>query len=176
VTFTAGLDVGRKRDRSVLTFLDGPELHHIVKFEGMPFEEQADIVAYAAGVNRAAVYVDNTGLGVGMVDLLRSRGVRVVPVDINSGRFTIRPNGGVSVGHDVLFGIVRAFITGPEFRVRPACPYNADLKDELKQLVGTYTGTGKLHAAARHGHDDFAFSFALAVLNHVLTRGRRHGA
>jgi hypothetical protein len=174
--FTAGLDVGRKRDRSVLTFLDGPELHHIVKLENTPFEEQADIIAYAVGVNKSVVYVDNGGMGVAMVDLLRSRGARVVPVDITSGGLTIRPSGGISVGHEVLFGLVRTFISEPDFRINPSCPYIVDLKDELKQLAGTFTSRRKLHAAARHGHDDFAFSFALAVLNFVLGRAYGNGA
>src|SRR4051812_16366603 len=110
MSFAAGLDVGRKRDRSVLTFFDGPELHHIVKFENTPFEEQADTIAYAVSVNKSVVYVDNGGMGVAMVDLLRSRGVQVVPVDITSGRLIIRPSGGISVGHDALFNIVRDFL------------------------------------------------------------------
>lgn len=173
MTFVAGVDVGRKHDRSVLTFLEGATLRNIAKFDNMPFEEQADIIAYALGANKAACCVDNGGMGVAMVDLLRSRGANIIPVDIVSGGLSIRAEGGLSVGHEALFGLVRTFITGPEFRIAPKCPYIPDLKEELKQLAGTYTKTGKLHAAAKTGHDDFAFSFALAVLNFTLVRRAR---
>jgi hypothetical protein len=165
----AGLDVGRRRDRSVLTFLEGPVLSHIWVGQDLSLVDQSDTVGYAASVRHATVYCDNTGLGVGMVDLLRVKRVLVVPVNITGGGGPLRgPDGSVSIGHEMLFDLVYRFITGPKFRIDPACPHVEELKNELKGLVGTWTPTGRLHVGAKQGYDDMAFSFALAILGLVL--------
>jgi hypothetical protein len=152
----AGLDVGRKVDRTALLVLDELRLVDCLLLEKMNFPRQ--LVALGDRLRRHSplqrVAVDATGVGLPVADVLAYHGFPVLAVHIGSGM----------ASHARLFGGLREAINGGDFSVAPDCPHRTLIKDELKALTGSYTPSGRgVHIAARQGHDDLAFALALAV-------------
>jgi hypothetical protein len=107
------------------------------------------------------VAVDATGLGVGVADQLAADGWPVLPVTIGAG----------AGSHTRLFGRLREVINSGRFSVAPECPHRALICSELKNLSGSYTPRGRVRVAASRGHDDAAYSLALAVLAWSVVHG-----
>jgi hypothetical protein len=112
------------------------------------------------------VAVDATGLGQGAADQLAADGWPVLPVTIGAG----------AGSHTALFGRLREVINSGRFSVAPECPHRGLIRDELKELSGSYTPTGRVRVAARRGHDDLAFGLALAVLAWSTAHGTQTDA
>lgn len=161
---TAGLDVGRTTDATVLMALRHLELVDALVIENKPFPEQFRLLGdRLRRHNPAAVAVDATGVGKAVADQLVVDGWPVIPYVIGSA------------GHLELFGLLRRTLHRPGFSVSRDCPHRARIRDELRQLGVGYTPRGQVHVAARSGHDDCCFALALALLAREHLRRGPHG-
>jgi hypothetical protein len=165
---TAGLDVGRRHDRTALLVLDGLRLVDCLMLADMPLPAQCRAVGDRLRSCRhlRMVAVDATGLGQGAADQLAADGWPVLPVTIGAG----------AASHTRLFGRLREVINSGHFSVAPECPHRALIRDELRNLSGSYTPRGRVRVAARQGHDDLAFGLALAVLAWSIAHGTQTDA
>jgi hypothetical protein len=171
----AGLDVGRRRDATVLSVLHGTELVELWKAVNCPMppvikEIHAKLIYHDVDY----LCVDASGLGLPVWDYLMAGNTgktEIIPVNFSSHSVKIGDDASISISHQALFVNLAAFIFGSSFSVRSGCPYVKEARDELKRLVPSFTKTGQLHVAANVGHDDFAFSLALAALARRLYHG-----
>src|SRR4051812_189719 len=93
----AGLDVGRKNDRSVLSILDDWRLVWVWKGDQVPFPRQVATIGSELVDWRAVIAcVDAAGMGAPVVDYLLSAQHPIVPVNISTGRLRVAPDNAIS--------------------------------------------------------------------------------
>lgn len=180
-----GLDVGRYTDRTALVGIDGAVVNEAHVLPGLPFREQADVLVPLLSRDCLCL-VDVTGLGVGLFEILRDRGLPVVPVTLGStalpkimhegDRSRVR---GVYVGKTYLIGRMLGLVNARALTVAPWCCNRDELRSELGELTIGYTRKGGLTTSARRGHDDLALALSLAILARTLSsrllRSATHG-
>jgi hypothetical protein len=189
VAISIGVDVGQRRDPTAVcvaeldrrTVAGRPEVHFLVRHLarlalGTPYPEivrrLGDLVARVArrSGGRPVMYVDATGVGQPVVDLLRERvwGGAVVPVTFTSGdRRTEKWDGSflrVSLGKSFMVSRLQAMLgTG-----RLHLPKTREAEALTEELLGyelRVDGNGHERAGAfRTGaHDDLATAVGLAA-------------
>src|SRR6188508_1859059 len=92
----AGLDIGRYTDRTALCVMDEAVVNELHIVPSVSFREQAEVLAPLMR-RLDLVAVDGTGMGLGLLELLRAMGLPVVDVIIGSGNGApriIRDGGG----------------------------------------------------------------------------------
>jgi hypothetical protein len=185
----AGLDIGRYTDRTALVVMDGVVVTEVHLLPSATFQIQAGILApLLARLDLAAV--DGTGMGLGLLELLRAADAPVVNVIIGGGQAAprlIRDGGGrdrpiraISVGKVHLLGRLLGLVHAREITVAPWCCNRAELKAELGELTASFTRRGGVSIQARRGHDDLALALSLATLardlaGQLLSRGDGDG-
>ena len=179
--------MGRYSDRTALCVLDEAVVTEAHLVPSLPFREQAAVLEPL--IRRLdLVAVDGTGLGLGLLELLRSMGLPVVDVIIGGGNGApkiIRDGGSrvvraVRVGKVHLLGRLLGLVHARELTVAPWCCHRDELKAELGMMAASFTRKGGLSIAARSGHDDLALALSLATLardlsSQILARGGEHG-
>jgi hypothetical protein len=186
----AGLDIGRHTDRTALVVMDESVVTEAHLVPSVSFREQAAVLApLLARLDLCAV--DGTGMGLGLLELLRSMHLPVVDVIIGGGHGApriIRDGGGgrgpvraLSVGKVHLLGRLLGLVHAREITVAPWCCNRDQLKAELGMMAASFTKKGGLSIQARSGHDDLALALALATLardlsSQILARGADDGA
>jgi hypothetical protein len=162
----AGIDVGRRVDRTAMAVLDDLRLVDVLVLSGVPFARQYQLLGDRLRHHGPhAVAVDSTGMGGPVAEQLEGQGWPVVPVSIG---------GAGAASHFELFSRLRWVINSGHFSVAKDCPWRGLMRDELKALRGSLTPVRarlRVEAAAGH-HDDLAFALALAVLARDRARGR----
>jgi hypothetical protein len=186
----AGLDVGRVTDKTALVVMDGVVVTEVHIVPSATFQAQADILAPLLA-RLDLVAVDGTGMGLGLLELLRAADAPVVNVIIGCGNAAprlIRDGGGnyrpvraISVGKIHMLGRLLGLVHAREITVAPWCCNRAELKAELGELTASFTRRGGLSIQARRGHDDLALALSLATLarelaGQLLSRGSDDGA
>jgi hypothetical protein len=185
----AGLDIGRYTDRTALVVMDSAVVTEVHLIPSAPFQVQADVlVPLLARLDLVAV--DGTGMGLGLLELLRAADAPVVNVIIGGGNAIprlIRDGGGqsrpvraISVGKVHMLGRLLGLVHAREITVAPWCCNRAELKAELGELTASFTRRGGLSIQARKGHDDLALALSLATLardlaEQLLARGDGDG-
>ena len=185
----AGLDIGRVTDRTALVVMDEVVVTEAHIVPSVTFREQAEVLAPLMA-RLELVAVDGTGMGLGLLELLRARGLPVVDVIIGGGNGApriIRDGGGrkrevraISVGKIHLLGRLLGLVHAREITVAPWCCNRDELKTELGLMSASFTKRGGLSIQARSGHDDLALALSLATLardlaSEILARGGEHG-
>jgi hypothetical protein len=186
----AGLDIGRFTDRTALCVMDTDVVTELHIVPSVSFREQAAVLAPLMR-RLDLVAVDGTGMGLGLLELLRAMGLPVVDVIIG-GRAgaprIIRDGGGnkravraISVGKIHLLGRLLGLVNAREITVAPWCCNRDELKAELGLMSASFTKRGGLSIQARNGHDDLALALSLATLardlsSQILARGASDGA
>jgi hypothetical protein len=186
----AGLDCGRYTDRTALVVMDGAVVTEAHIVPSVTFREQAQVLAPLMR-RLDLVAVDGTGMGLGLLELLRAMGLPVVDVIIGGGNGApkiIRDGGGnkravraISVGKIHLLGRLLGLVNAREITVAPWCCNRDELKAELGLMSASFTKRGGLSIQARSGHDDLALALSLATLardlsSQILARGSGDGA
>ena len=186
---TIGVDVGQKRDPTAVCVAEGDErevegrveVHYLVRHLerlplGTPYPEVADRIARITGRVRArtgenpTVYVDATGVGQPVVDLLRDqvRSGEVVPVWFTSGdrRTETWEDGGrrVSLGKAYMVSRLQALLGSGRLHLpktgeaealrRELAVYELRVDAQARETFGAFkTGT----------HDDLVTAMGLAA-------------
>lgn len=185
----AGLDIGRRHDRTQLLRLDPPRVRDITTLEGRRFADQARILApLIRGCELCAV--DATGLGIGLAEALEDQGLTILRVVIGAGEAVsdlksevapgarpakLFPGGGamearrysigsVVAGKGWLMTRIRAAMHRREALVSPDMEGRDVLLSELQRMVPKRTRTGYARLEASAGHDDTVTALALALL------------
>lgn len=151
-----GVDVGRKKDLTVLILLeeigDILWLREIRVLEKAPFHAQLDVLlAYARDPRVRRVAIDATGLGLMLAEELG----RLSPTQVEEVTFTN------TVKADLAPRVLRAF---QDRSVR--IPGLADLREDLHKVQKTVTAAGHVRYAGERdedGHSDRFWALALAL-------------
>ena len=169
----AGLDIGRFSDRTALVVMDDDVVNEAHIIPSLPFRDQAAILRPQLS-RLDIVAVDGTGMGLGLLELLRAMHLPVVDAIIGGGNGApriIRDGGGnkrgvraISVGKIHLLGRLLGLVHAREITVAPWCCNRDELKAELGLMSASFTKRGGLSIQARTGHDDLALALALATL------------
>jgi hypothetical protein len=185
----AGLDIGRYTDRTALAVMDEAVVTEVHIVPSVAFREQAQVLEPLMR-RLDLVAVDGTGMGLGLLELLRARDLPVVDVIIggrNGAPRIIRDGRGnkagvraISVGKIHLLGRLLGLVHAREITVAPWCCHRSELKAELGEMSASFTRRGGLSIQARKGHDDLALALSLATLardlsSQILARGGEHG-
>jgi len=175
----AGLDIGRHTDRTALCVMDADVVTELHIVPSVTFREQAAVLEPLMR-RLDLVAVDGTGMGLGLLELLRALGLPVVDVIIGGGNGApriIRDGGGnkrgvraIYVGKIHLLGRLLGLVNAREITVAPWCCNRDELKAELGMMAASFTKRGGLSIQARSGHDDLALALSLATLARDLSR------
>jgi len=191
---TIGVDVGQKVDPTAICVAehqrrDGREhvlIRHLARMPlGTPYPEVADEIAKvtrrveARTGGRPRVYVDATGVGQPIVDLLAERRVAIIPVYFTHGdrRAESRRPGGrrqVSLGKAYMVSRLQAMLQTQRIhlpRTREAQALAGELQDyEIRVDENANERYGAFRAGA---HDDLVTALGLAVVQGGNPAGRR---
>jgi hypothetical protein len=120
--------------------------------------------------NEVALYVDGTGVGTAVVEILRQQdairgmGARFKIVTITGGREVTRVSGGWHVAKGELVSVAQVALQRGRLNVAPALPEARTLRDELTTFEVTMTEAANATFSHRDGkHDDLVLATALAL-------------
>jgi len=145
-----GLDLAQKTDWMVGTVLDQEtgECLAMDRYQLLPWETQVERAASLAARFGANVFVDATGLGGPVVEMLQGRGVSVVPVTFTQDR-----------KQEMVQGLQLAIEKG-----EIALPYIAEAVAEAECFEAEVLSSGRVRYGSADGfHDDIVTSLGLAV-------------
>ena len=111
------------------------------------------------------VYMDFTGVGRPMFDIMRREGIpRLVPITITFQGGGANAAGGRSVAKLELVSRLQALMHTGALRMPDSLPLARTFRRELQEFRVSYTPVGNATFGAREGaHDDLVLSVALAV-------------
>jgi len=163
-----GMDVGRHFDQSVLLGLNDKTIEPIVVLHGMDFVSQAKIVKDKVG--DATVYIDITGLGRGLADiLLKINRVRIVPITIGFGDTVKRNPPGIWVGKQYLVSLVNMSLGHFKIGSSVSEPVRNEFKNQMRAMR-VKPGRVARFEGKSGTHDDLVIAYGLALLG-----GLSHG-
>lgn len=172
----AGLDVGRRHDRSALVRLcQAPEVGQSgaacrfsrikdVRLGHGPLPVQARILVPLLRPCLLTA-VDATGLGLGLAELLAEAGLPVLHVTIVRGWDVVSLEPGrCTAGKAWLVGRVNAALSERQLRCDPSAAGAETLRSELSTVIPKWKRSGAVAYEASAGHDDTVLALALALL------------
>lgn len=184
---TIGIDIGKSLDNTVCVVLETwrpepskpkerPELQHAVhRVEkvslGLDYREIVarivQTVEWAAPLGRCMLVVDASGVGAAVVDFLRSATTAQMRTVVFTGGDAESKDGsqGFRVPKRDILAPLRMVIDDGRITVAPDCPFQEDLRDQLKNMeykIAERSGHDT-YAAAGGGHDDCVMALALAT-------------
>lgn len=144
-----GCDLGKHRDYTVALALDAAgRVVDSRRFQHTEYTTQARLLAALAADYAAPIYLDATGVGDAVLDVLRGLGADVVPVRITR-----------DLKRQLMQNLQVAFECGAV--TVPECL--EVLMSELRAFSATYTPAGAIYSAPRGLHDDCVIALALAA-------------
>jgi hypothetical protein len=135
---------------------------------GLSYVEQAHQLAVLLGdpkLASAQVFVDHTGVGRPVSDILKSAGIRHTPITITGGQEVAqRDDGGWAVSKLLLISRLQAALHSGELKIPKALPESTAFVRELQEFRVAFSDAGNARFGARQGaHDDLVLAAALAV-------------
>lgn len=181
-SWVLGMDLAQKRDFTGLCALrmrrddDGAffELHAVERLPmRMPYPQQVQYVAQKVRQNPplagADLAVDQTGVGIAVVDMFRAANLplNVRAVQITGGSAVTRNEEGDywNVPKKELVGVTLKLVETHRLRMVPGLPYAETLKAELQAFNAKITAAGNetFGAWRERDHDDLVLAVALGV-------------
>jgi hypothetical protein len=184
VTEIAGLDLGQLQDHTALVLMHkraGPKgsIYQVTWMHRFPLGTAYPTICNTVSAwltrptwLRAPVVVDQTGVGVAVVDMLRGSPIagRVVPITITAGQaITVGAKENLVLEHYrvakiQLVGVLQALLGTGRLQIAAACPHAVDLTKELKHFKAKVTASGNesFEAWRERDHDDLVLGLALA--------------
>ncbi len=135
-------------------------------------EEVAKRVAVLCGntANEVSLYVDGTGVGTAVVEILQQQEVikampeRMKTITITAGREVTRVTDGWHVAKGELVSVAQVALQRGKLNVAPTLPEARTLRDELGTFEVTLTEAANATFSHRDGkHDDLVLATALAL-------------
>jgi hypothetical protein len=173
-----GADIGQAVDPSAIAVLEGFDVRHVERVPlGTSYPGVADRIAAVAKActdigtaTLATIAVDATGVGRGVVDLLRERGFEAIAATLTSGRHVRRSGSSLSIPRHAFFRPLEAAVEQNRLRVaRGGCPGSESLAGEL--LAVRRSGVAaQLEARGPDHHGDLLVAIALAMWGQALLR------
>lgn len=161
---SAGLDVGRRFDKTSLIAIEDTIFSRGMQIGGLRFREQAEFLAPILR-QYEHIFVDVTGLGIGLAEYIEDQGLKVVHVTIVPGnKIHIYSNLKISVGKEFLIYNLTSNISGMISEL------GQDIAIQLhKQLQNFVVKPGrKIKMEAKIGHDDLVLACGLALLGKIV--------
>lgn len=180
MTFIISLDPAQLRDWSALAVIDmqyrpqtrrfGYNLVAMARKQGLPYDQIVDWVAriyHKPEFNQAQppeLVVDSTGVGVAVVDMLHTKGLRLNAVTITAGESFTQTGSIFHVGKARLIGTFLGAFDGGKVNVNPNMPIWPQLEKEMLAYRAEISAQGRAKFEAEEGeHDDMIFALAQAV-------------
>jgi hypothetical protein len=149
-------------------------LHRVIHLERLPLQlpypGQAARVATVMGharLEKAALLVDQTGVGAAVVEIFRQLGLRPIGVVITGGTVADAVRSGVdrwNVPKLALISAMQAKLHGGRLKFPSALPEARVLATELSEFRMRFSEAGNLNFGARSGrHDDLVLALGLAL-------------
>jgi hypothetical protein len=148
-------------------------LHHdLVALErlpaGVPYPRQAELIAAFADEfaddTRPYLYVDATGVGRPVLDLLRQGCPHPVKgVTIGSGAIAAQSGADWSVPKADLIGVLDVALSSRRLHILSAVGLAKELEKELRAFSYEISATGRPKYEGRGAHDDLVLAVALAA-------------
>jgi Terminase RNaseH-like domain len=183
--FVIGLDLGQKQDYTAVAVVekieredDKPMLHlsHLERYAlGTPYGEQMDRVAALIEKIKKRInhlypptpelIVDATGVGVGVVEMLKERGLKYRAVSITGGITEGHSRGTHHVPKRNLVSRAVAPFEGKRLKIARGMRLVPELVKELENFkvkVNTRTAHDSYEAWRESDHDDLVLALALA--------------
>ena len=191
MTFIISLDPAQLRDWSALAVVDmryrpeekrfGYDLVAMARKQGLPYDQIVDWVSriyHKPEFNRQQppeLVVDSTGVGVAVVDMLHTRGLRLNAVTITSGESFSQKGSIFHVGKARLIGTFLGAFDGGKVQVNPNMPIWPQLEKEMLSYRAEISAQGRAKFEAEEGeHDDMIFALAQAIwFGEEAKRGKR---
>ncbi len=191
-SITIGVDIGQAHDPTAIAVAETEPRFHNGRAEdryivrhlervplGTPYPQVAErVAALVTGVHRRSrsvtIYVDATGVGRPVVDLLAQAGVQPRTVYFVAGDgLIVRPNGSIALGKGRLVSRLQALLHAG----RVALPRTAEARALASELLSyerrVAQDGGTTYGAFRGGtHDDLVTAVGLAVVPVEIEKGR----
>jgi len=178
VKFFVGLDLGQSSDYTALAVLErvagtGGFFYHIRRLERVRGESYPNVAQKVATLLRspalaggAALIVDQTGVGVPVVDLLRQASLRPVAVSIHGGDNTAHDGDNWRVPKRDLVATLLVLLQSERLKVSSKLKLGPVLQAEMlnfKVKIDPATAHDSYSAWRESDHDDLVLSTALAA-------------
>lgn len=112
----------------------------------------------------AKLVVDQSGVGVGVVDLMETQGLRPIRLQITAGAEEAQEGGIHRVAKTILISRLEAAMHSGELHVAAALSEAEALRDELKDFQRHVTASGANTWSAREGkHDDIVLAVSYGI-------------
>ena len=147
------------------------DLRHMERLRGLPYPRIVDRVVALLQTpplseGQVALVVDQTGVGRGVFDLFKERGIAAIGVTITAGQnVTTAPDGGLRVPKIDLIGAVDIVLTTERLRVPRTLTEGETLAQELRTFRrrSTPSGSDQFSSWREADHDDEVLALALAL-------------
>lgn len=184
---TIGIDLGQARDATALAVVHSyraepvetargrtrrPLHHDLIALERLPagtaYPQQIELItAFAdrfAEDQKPTLYVDATGVGRPVLDLLRQGcPYSVRGITIGSGVIPAQSGLDWSVPKADLIGVLEVALSSRRAHFQPGLSLAKDLDKELRAFSYEMSATGRPKYEGRGAHDDLVLALALAV-------------
>lgn len=197
--FVIGLDLGQKQDYTAVAVVERVEqksdyedkpllnLRHLERYAlGTPYGEQMDRVARLVSEVKRRInlvhppqpelIVDATGVGVGVVEMLKDRGLKYRAVSITGGTAETRSKGMYNVPKRNLVSRAVAPFEGKRLKIARGMRLVPELVRELENFkvkVNVRTAHDSYEAWRESDHDDLVLALALACWRAERRTGAR---
>lgn len=188
-TLTLGVDIGQRVDRTAIALAEaqpraganGDEVHFVVRHLerlplGTPYPEVTRRIETIVAIIRARVgerglaasglrlYLDATGVGQPVVDLLTATGVRCTPVYFTHGDRRTDENGEVKLGKAYLVSRLKTLAQTDRLHLPETAESEAVRREFLDYELRVDEQANDKYGAFRTGaHDDLVTALGLAV-------------
>jgi len=178
VKFFVGLDLGQAQDYSALSVLErlpakGGNVYHVRRLERVRGASYPKIVEKVTALLRspgmrdgASLVVDQTGVGVPVVDLLRQAGLRLIAISIHGGDNTAHEGDNWRVPKRDLVGVLQVLLQTDRLKVASKLKLGPVLQAEMlnfKVKIDPVTAHDSYSAWRDNEHDDLVLSVALGA-------------
>ena len=178
--FYVGLDLGQANDYTAVSILEklSPEgdskehtyhVRHLERVRGVSYPAIVSKISMMlrspALAGKVALVVDQTGVGVPVVDLLRQAGLRPIAVSIHGGDKATQDGNNWRVPKRDLVGVLQVLLQTGRLKVASKLKLGSVLSQEMLNFrvkIDPVTAHDSYSAWREQDHDDLVLSVALA--------------